>query len=466
MDILSGFRSKCGVVITLSAFGISATSDIASAQRVACWEPDEQSCGAPGCFDVGLAWSGQPVGFALLENGSSQIVAYYNDKRQLVVTRNDGEGFNDRTVLPTRVGWDSHNRIVMAIGPSGRLHVSGNMHSTKVNYFESDGPDMIQSLRPLAIGEGNLFASGTYPEFYKNRHGDLFYLFRTGVASDGAYNLLAYDPASRHWNSQTDGPFLDFRGAGSPYILGPYQDSNGLYHIAWTIRAKRGAENNRDIFYARSTDLARWTDSKGNPLPIPIRLDMGEKVVDSPVGSGIVNGNIRMAFDNQDRPVIVFGKYTAKDTLGIFVSRLEDGRWRTVQAKDLGVLWKISGGGSVSKELRIQATKRAADGELVARYVLRQQSYQCMISNKDLTLQDCLHNQSSLPRGLMQVSKNRAGMTVQVALASTGQSPRYLLRWETLPYNRDKPRNVAPPPSKLQLFDLKYAKICHPATSG
>ena len=376
MGILSRFRSKCGIAITLSAFGTSATSDVTLRQKAACWEPDEQACSAPGCYDVGLAWAGQPVGFALLEDGSGQIVAYYNDKRQLVVARNNGEGFNNQAVLPTSVGWDSHNRIVMTIGPSGRLHVSGNMHSTKVNYFASDGPDLIQSLKPLDMGKGKLFASGTYPEFYKNNHGDLFYLFRTGAASDGAYNLLAYAPKSRRWHSPTNGPFLDFRGAASPYILGPYQDSTGLYHIAWTIRTKRGAAYNRDIFYARSTNFVRWTDSKGNLLPIPIELDMGEKVVDSPVESGIVNGNIRMAFDNQDRPVIVFSKYTAKDTLGIFVSRLEDGRWRTVQAKDLGIRWKISGGGSVSKQLRIQATKRAAGGGLVARYVLKNQSYQ------------------------------------------------------------------------------------------
>jgi hypothetical protein len=32
------------------------------------------------------------------------------------------------------------------------------------------------------------------------------------------------------------------------------------------------------------------------------------------------------------------------------------------------------------------------------------------------------------------------------------ENARYMLRWETLPSNRDQPRDVIPPPTKLRLY--------------
>ena len=453
---------KWGGAMAFSVVGGVLASCQGSAQQPTCWEPSRQVCVAPGCFDVGFAWSGQPVDFALLQDGSSQIVAYYDAERRMVVARNDGKGFKDRIILPTQVGWDSHNGIAMAKDSSGKLHLSGNMHADKMNYFVSSGRNMIQSLRAVYIGKSEIFSKVTYPKFFKDKNENLFYLFRTGVAGNGAYNLLAYDTGIRRWHSLADGPFMDFRGKGSPYIDGPHQDRSGLYHIAWTIRLDRNVENNRDIFYARSSDLIHWVNSKGVAIPTPIGVDMGEKVVDSPVGSGIINGNIRMAFDRQDRPVIIFSKYTTNATLGIFVSRLEDSRWRTALAKDLGIHAKITGGGSLDKLVWVLTPRMESDGEFHARYIAERKSYNCIVSDNKLTLEACSHESQSLTRGLMQTSRDRPGMNVKVAQVFVGATPRYLLRWETLTYNRDKPRNIAPPPSRLQLFDLRYANICHP----
>jgi hypothetical protein len=34
-----------------------------------------------------------------------------------------------------------------------------------------------------------------------------------------------------------------------------------------------------------------------------------------------------------------------------------------------------------------------------------------------------------------------------------------MLRWESLPRNRDRPRESAPPPSELRLFELPDAEL-------
>jgi hypothetical protein len=45
------------------------------------------------------------------------------------------------------------------------------------------------------------------------------------------------------------------------------------------------------------------------------------------------------------------------------------------------------------------------------------------------------------------------GMQVQTVIVRHG-GKRWVLRWETLPRNRDEPRETAPPPTELRLYEL------------
>jgi hypothetical protein len=65
-----------------------------------------------------------------------------------------------------------------------------------------------------------------------------------------------------------------------------------------------------------------------------------------------------------------------------------------------------------------------------------------------------------LPAALARIESDLPGMQVRT-MAGRGQGPdpglRYLLRWETLCSNRDRPRETAPPPSKLSVYTVRTA---------
>ena len=62
------------------------------------------------------------------------------------------------------------------------------------------------------------------------------------------------------------------------------------------------------------------------------------------------------------------------------------------------------------------------------------------------------------PPSLDQVQSTTAGMVVRWA-EDTGAGPdpnvHYMLRWETLPSNRDMPRDPIPPPTRLRLYGIR-----------
>ena len=61
-----------------------------------------------------------------------------------------------------------------------------------------------------------------------------------------------------------------------------------------------------------------------------------------------------------------------------------------------------------------------------------------------------------MPEALAKPVSDYPGMEVQTAVSRL-DGRRWVLRWETLPRNRDQPRPSAPPPSELRLYELPDA---------
>lgn len=65
---------------------------------------------------------------------------------------------------------------------------------------------------------------------------------------------------------------------------------------------------------------------------------------------------------------------------------------------------------------------------------------------------------SGLPADFSRVESTWPGMEVRTATdlgEKDGQKARYVLRWETLPSNRDRPRpGPLPPPTVLRLYQV------------
>ena len=88
-----------------------------------------------------------PVGFSLLTTPERQYAAYYDAERNMTVACRDLDASEwTYQTLPSRIGWDSHNYVTMALDGAGHLHVSGNMHAVPLIYFRTERPGDITSL--------------------------------------------------------------------------------------------------------------------------------------------------------------------------------------------------------------------------------------------------------------------------------------------------------------------------------
>jgi len=123
-------------------------------------------------IDVMPVWSGHQVRFALLTHGQHQIVAFFDADRQMTVglRRLDSTTWRfARLPLPsdelaaqrrerppaTRLAWDSHNSITLAVDRNDDIHLSGNMHASPLVYFRTEQPMDIDTFRwrPQMTGE-------------------------------------------------------------------------------------------------------------------------------------------------------------------------------------------------------------------------------------------------------------------------------------------------------------------------
>lgn len=74
-------------------------------------------------LDIAKNPSDFPVGFCLLTEGKRQYAAYYDQGRRMTVAARtlDSASWTYQT-LPSKVGWDSHNYITLAVDDDGHLH--------------------------------------------------------------------------------------------------------------------------------------------------------------------------------------------------------------------------------------------------------------------------------------------------------------------------------------------------------
>jgi hypothetical protein len=435
---------------------LAASSSVPSHQ---CWSAETPVCDGQSCFDVGEAWAGHPLTFAIATQGTYQVVGYYDEKRRLVLTeRTIGQPFRRSIVIPMNINWDSHNGIAMAIDSRGYVHVAANMHASPMNYFLSQKPNNVMSIVRSNMTDGHYTASVTYPQFFNDASDKLHLLFRFGKSGSGAYVMLSHATKGQ-WSVGGNRPLIDFGASASPYISGPYRDRNGVYHLGWIVRDTPNASTNHDIFYAKSVDLINWTDSRGHPLTLPIRAGQGELVAPVPKGRGLLNGNVKMGFDRANRPTFLFSMADETGNLDIYSSRLENGAWIVRKALDLHLQWSFQGGGSIENALNIYSPELAGDGVMRASIVVEGKEMSCEVRQEDAALVHCGHPARGVPSVLMQPVSKLPGMRVRTTLASYG-GRRYLLRWETLAAARDRAVASVPPPSKLQLFDLNSWSKC------
>jgi len=414
-----------------------------------------------GVLEVHRVWAGHPVGFSLLTHPPYQFVGFYDAERKMTVGRRRlDERDWEFAVLPQRIGWDSHNYIAMTLDDEGYLHLAGNMHVHPLRYYRTEKPLDIASFVRVRHMVGSEEDRVTYPRFFRGANGELVFTYRDGSSGSGNQFYNVYDVGKRAWRRLLEEPLTDGQGKMNAYLNGPLHGPDGYYHLCWVWRDTPDCATNHDLCYARSRDLVHWEKGTGEVLTLPITLSSAEVVDPVPPGGGIINGNTKIGFDAQQRPVIAYHKFDADGITQLYNARLEDGAWRVYQSSDWDYRWEFAGGGSIPFEVRVEPLRAEEDGSLVQGWSHERYGKQRWRLDSDTLkpLERLERPSSGIPAGLGKVESDFEGMQVEFA-SDSGKSDvpgaRYVLRWETLGHHRDRRRDKPwPAPSMLRVYRI------------
>jgi hypothetical protein len=426
------------------------------------------SAGKPAQFKVEESWdiakvpSAFPVGFCLLTEGKRQYVAYYDEERRMTIASKalDANKWQYQ-VLPTEVGWDSHNYITMAVDRDGQLHVSGNMHCVPLIYFRTETPGDITTLKQLPM-TGQQETSVTYPQFLADHEGRLIFNYREGGSGRGMRIYNKYELKTRTWSRLLDKPLLDGEGERNAYPLGPVPGPDGWFHLVWVWRDTPDCASNHHLSYARSQDLLHWESVQGQRMELPLKLDQESLWVDPiPSGGGIINGCEKLTFDTDNRPIVSYHKSDDAGNMQVYAARPAGRGWIRHVLTDWSKPIHFGGHGSMGFiGISIGELSQVAPGILTMSYRHRDYgSGRLVIDEKTLRpLEKTVEIAREYPAELDQIHGDFDGMEVQrsVDIGDSGSGAvRYMLQWETLGKNRDRPRQPPlPGPSTLRLYQL------------
>lgn len=426
---------------------------------------------------IDKVWSGHPVGFSMLTERGHQFIAYYDAERRITIKgRNldeekwvsvqpEGAHVSKRGRTSNVIGWDSHNYLQMALDRDGCLHLSGNMHVDPLVYYRTRNPFDLKTLERIDRMTGERESRVTYPNFFKNAAGDLCFRYRDGSSGNGSDLYNVYDPASRTWRRLFDTPLFDGEGERNAYSSGPVMGPDGLFHIAWVWRETGDAATNHTLSYARSRDLTHWETSAGKPLALPITLATGEVIDAAKPGGGLINMTYKLGFDAQRRPVVAYHRYDEHGRSQAYAARPNGaGKWDVRQVSDWSFRWDFGGGGSLDAEVRLSRPEVDRDGAIVlgfwtkaigaGRWRLDGKTLAPLQEPPSLTKRPA--SPAAAPKTPSTPKVRRPGMEVR-SLSAQADGRRFVLQWETLGPNRDRPRAVAPPPSELRLYEFPAA---------
>jgi len=438
---------------------------------------DERKTG-PAVLDmveIDTVWAGHPVNFAMQASGDRQFFAYFDAERRMVLaTRRTGETHverfypqtgHDRPPRPgsppsTRLGWDSHNYLTMAIDSEGHLHVSGNMHNNALTYFRTTKPRDLASLEHVPQMTGEQEDKTTYPAFRDSADGDLIFTYRHGSSGSGNQISNIYCTESRTWSRLVDEPLTDGEGERNAYLNGPVRGPDGWYHVTWVWRDTPCCSTNHHLSYARSPDLRQWFTAAGEPLRLPLTLGTeGVSVDPIPPRGGIINGTGNIGFDHDGKVVITFHKFDGEGNTQAYVARWSE-EWQIKPVTNWDYRWFFEGGGSIVFEIRLGTVEPRSDGYLQLDYSHVHHGSGTWLLNEDLDIVGRVIKHASVPAELRNPTGNSPGMKVHFLWGPSGTTGdgtpfRYLLRWETLPQNRDRPHEgPLPDPSPLRLYKI------------
>ena len=410
-------------------------------------------------YVVDETWAGHAVGQSLLTHGEDQYVAYYDADRVMTVAhRRLGSDVWRRVHLDSRLEWDSHNYVVMAVDAGGHLHVSGNMHVDPLVYFREAVAGVVSTLeRVPTLIDPAVEARVTYPAFLTAPDGAMVFTFRDGSSGDGVNYFYRYDHETGVWHPMLAGPLFDGEGRRNAYAEEPKLGPDGFFHVSWVWRDTPDAATNSRLSYMRSRDLISWETLDGTAIDLPVTYGLDGVVIDDvPAGGGLLNGLHKVGFDAEGRPTVSYHRYDESGGSQLYVALGIDGDWNVHRVTEWRGRWDFGGGGSLARGIRLGHTTLLADRRLRLDYEYRGASGALVLDPGNLRP----HAEVPVPSGYPSEvdgppRTDYPGITVRTAQdRGRARDGRYVLRWEAMSPNRDQPREEWPVPQPLTLYRL------------
>ena len=319
----------------------------------------------------GLASHPVNGGHCLISDGQYQYIAFYDGEHRMTVgKRKLGETPWDFAKLPERVGWDTHNKILLFQDRKGHLHITGNMHCAPLKYYRTEVAGDIHTFKAIHKWSGDYESRVTYPTLFRLRDGSIYLMYRHGGSGNGMRILLHYDEESRQWTKTvpilTNG--MDRNPTCNAYPFGLLEDENGVWHIAWCWRETPDVVTNFDICYAKSLNRgASWKGWDGRDLALPITPENAHVVDSIPQKSGLMNGGT-LVVDKQGRPYIGYTRFDKNGNNQLYVATPLGEEWKIVQMTDWTHRFFFSGGGTIPESPPVPRIETTEDQKIQISY--------------------------------------------------------------------------------------------------
>jgi BNR repeat-containing family member len=361
----------------------------------------------------------------------------------------------------TVLGWDSHNYLTIGIDKDEFIHISGNMHAHPITYFKSTKANDISTL----VQETELVGSNerrcTYPEFGLTKEGELLFHYRDGGSGNGIEVYNIYSCENKSWSRLLDAHLTDGQGLMNAYQTHPTVMKDGWYHVYWVWRDSPDCSTNHDLSYMKSPDLKNWFNAFGEKIELPATFNKNTLIVDPiPVDGGIINLAATLCLDESNNPVFAYHKYDSIGNLQFYTAQINDKEWIYNQITNWDYRWEFSGEGSINSEVLIKGFNKRDDGNYEIDYWhIKYGNGTILLNNKFENIGKVLKPGSF--RADIKIEGDFTGLKIQTCgdIGNTKENDtRYILKWETLDINRDRPRPKPwPKPSRLILYKLKKA---------
>ncbi|MCP4260635.1 MAG: hypothetical protein GY774_24380 [Planctomycetes bacterium] len=320
----------------------------------------------------GLASHPVNGGHCLISDGDYQYIAFYDGEHQLNIgKRKLNETKWDLAKVQERVGWDTHNKILLFQDREGHLHITGNMHCAPLRYYRTKKPGDIHTFEGIHKWTGDYENRVTYPTLLKLRDGSVYIMYRHGGSGNGMRILVQYNEETQQWTKAvpifTNGRDRNPTCNAYPF-RGIIEDKKGIWHIAWCWRETPDVITNFDICYAKSLDRGfSWKGWDGRDLELSITPENAHIVEPIKQNKGLINSG-SLVVDSEGRPYIGYTRFDKNGHNQIYIATPIDDNWNIIQLTDWKHRFYFSGRGSIPQYPPTPRVSITKDQKILIKY--------------------------------------------------------------------------------------------------